>query len=609
MNRKKKGLIILSFVLGVIYAGLLSFPDFIYFPGSQKDIPVTGEFTIVNIEIICKFRQRTVEDDKKTCVPYYYTIECIDGEYYSNGQEIDPKVIHGLLQSFTDFYECTESIREPSFLLNITFENEELMVLKSDSPTDCFTPWYIEYDGKLYLQYSGDIPTALLRIVVEIDKEEWDQYDKEVHWGCYPAEIPEEYSNKGTSDDFPRTEPAVPPEIEQEILWTNDLEEPLIDRPVYTNGHLFALTKNCLTSFDAQTGDILWKVDLKKENTPFTGSVLNYEGALFVGLDYGATVRVVKVDYPGNVLWEYEYYTVGFADSLRPTLVIHKDKLLILYDCITCVDTKRGAEIWRVHDASDGELLYDNLFFHSMGEESYYGLLDIDTGEEIWKIDRNYIYCGYNDGILYFDNEKEGKLVTLSVESLKENWSYPYGEEVPPGYRAELFCQPCEAGTFLLVYGSKTEVEYAKIVFLDKTGSKVWEYIYSKESAGVKYPFIENVGVLQDVIYLSRSGGFIEAFNIKNGENLWETEVRGYTRSSQICDNKIYVAADDCMVYCVDLATGEILWKLPLCANQCTTNRYYHCWCDCGYFIYLSRPAGGVLVIGAKNMLVAVSVK
>lgn len=562
---------------------------------------------MVDIEIICKFGQRTVEDDKKTCVPYYYTIECIDGEYYSNGQKIDPKVIQGLLQSFTDFYECTESIAEPSFVVNITFENEKFMVLKSDSPTDCFMPWYIEYDGKLYLQYSGDIPTALLRIVMEIDKDEWDQYDKEIRWGCYPAEIPEEYGIK-ISDNFPRSEPATSLEGEQKEMWAIDLEEPLIDRSVYADGYVFALTKNCLRSFDARNGDALWKVDLEKENTPFTGNVLDYEGALFVGVDYGATVRVIKVDYSGNVLWEYEYDTVGFADSVRPTLVMHKDKLLILYDCITCVDTEKGVEIWRVHGASDGELLCDNLFFHSI-EESYYGLVDIDTGEEIWKIDRNDTYCGYNGGILYFDNEKEGTLTSLSVESHKESWSFTYGEEVPPGCRAELFCSPCEAGTFLSIYGSKTEVEYAKIVFIDKTGSKVWEYIYDRDSAGVRYPFIENVGVSQDVIYLSRSGGFIEAFNIKKGQNLWETEVRGYTRSSQICDNKMYVAADDCMIYCLDLATGEILWRLPLCANRCITNRYHHCWCDCGYFIYLYRPEDGILVIGANHMLVAVSVE
>ena len=164
MNQKKKGLIILAFAAGFIYSGLLTFPE--VSPTSQK-------FSIVTIDITYNIHKTKEPTDN------YYTIERLNGNYYSNGEWINPQLVYALAESFTDFYESKKYERlsttkkEPSLIAEITLENKNSIILKSGSRIHCFMPWNIEYNGKLYVQYSGKIPSALLQILIELDREKW----------------------------------------------------------------------------------------------------------------------------------------------------------------------------------------------------------------------------------------------------------------------------------------------------------------------------------------------------------------------------------------------------------------------------------------------------
>jgi len=622
VNQKKKGLLVLSFAAGIIYAGLLSFPDSM-FSGSQ-------EFTIANMDITYnKLEPRLCGLEEPTYIPVYYKIELINGEYYSNGQIIDPGLIQGLSESLTDFYESTTYTGGHPLTVYITFENGKTMVLESTPDKPCFIPWIVKYGGKFYAQYSGEISTALLGILMALDKDEWYQYDKEVRWGCYPADVPEKYSMKGISYDFPRSERARPPEVkERKCLWEIDLEKPLLEKPVYIDGHVFVLTTGYLASFEARTGEILWKVNRKKgciapshsgflvdDGAFYTvlslshGEFLVDDGALYTVFDCDATMWVVKVDaHSGAIVWEHEYLTVDSLYSAQFGLSIYRGNLLVCHDSTRCLDTETGEEVWEIPHAYYGELHGNKFFFRSSEQEFDYGLADIETGEIIWKMDEEYYvrYRGHYNGVLYFVSEGEDRFFSLSTESL-EGWSYFYGEDVPPGYQAWLSCEVCENGIFLLIRGFSLDTwqsDYAKIVFLNETGSKVWEYTYDTESA-VRFPTVENVQEVQDILYVLKLNGFMEAFS--NGEKLWENEIRGSIKSSQIYGNRIYVTASDCMVYCLDGDTGDILWEMTLC-DRCMTNRYYHCWCNCGTPILMSEIADGMLFVGSENTLVAVSV-
>jgi outer membrane protein assembly factor BamB len=598
----KKGLIIISFVAGIVYAGLLSVPDFMFIPLGEPIQDIKNP--IVSIDITYQEEIPLAGPATRHC-----KIELINGEYYSNIQRIDQKLIYGLEESFTDFYEYTGYTPDPSFQVVITFKNGVSMVLRSGSDKACFSPWIIEFNGNRYLQYSGEIPTAILRILVELDEEKQDIYDKEVRWGCHPVE-PQKHVVKRISDDFPRSKPASPLEVEQKkYMWKLDLGESLLDQPVYYDGTVLVLTKGSLSSVEARTGQLLWKVNHKEY--PEGGILLIHEGALYTALEYTSTIWVSKVDiHSGNEIWEYEYQSVGVLPDTFTHFVLtgYSQNLLILHNDLMCLDTRTGTENWKIRYAYYGELLGNTFFFHAVNpEESWNGLVDIDTGDILWEMDSNHnAYRGYHDGLLYFNNEKQERFFSLSVNSLEEVWSYSYKDEIPPGHYARIHSEICENGIFLIIRGwKKTTIEYAKIVFLDVSGSKVWEYTYPEERLSIMGLAVHSVIESQDILYVFGVGGFIEAFST-NGEKLWETEIRGYIRSSHVLGNTLYVAADNCKVYSLDAETGAILWEVTLC-DLCITNRYYHCWCSCD-FPLLSEIADGMFFVGSGNILVAVSI-
>ena len=120
-----------------------------------------------------------------------------------------------------------------------------------------------------------------------------------------------------------------------------------------------------------------------------------------------------------------------------------------------------------------------------------------------------------------------------------------------------------------------------RLVFLDRTGEVMWEYHYTEKGVGSLYCLtgifygkfvynpVERAEIIEDTLYLVRQNGFFEAFNVKNGEKKWEGEVRDSARSFFIRDKRMYIAAEDCKVYCLDVENGKIIWELVVCDNHC----------------------------------------
>ena len=182
MNQKIKNgllLIIITGTASTFYTGITSVPYEFY------------EISTIEIDY-------TFHDWGKT-YEKHYTIESIDDTYYCAGRKIDTTLIHTLPDSFTGFYEID---KKPlifdiiiDFTVEITLQNKKTIVLTATEWKNCFVPWVIEYKGKTYLQYNGQIPSALLKILVYMDRD-WSIYTKEIAWGCYPAPVPAHAAQK-----------------------------------------------------------------------------------------------------------------------------------------------------------------------------------------------------------------------------------------------------------------------------------------------------------------------------------------------------------------------------------------------------------------------------
>jgi len=59
--------------------------------------------------------------------------------------------------------------------------------------------------------------------------------------------------------------------------------------------------------------------------------------------------------------------------------------------------------------------------------------------------------------------------------------------------------------------------------------------------------------------------GAVVALNLQSGEELWRARLQGAARGAPLMvQNRVYVAADDGALYCLDIRNGNAVWKEPL---------------------------------------------
>ncbi len=598
-EKVKTGVSISLIAVIVVCFGLVSsFPDM-----KEPPTPDTEDFSesmvraeadfespIVKVEITSAFAYSVFSSHRTICIPDSNTIELINGEYRAGEGRVDPGLVQGLLECLTDLYECEYKEHSPPesespLVVTITFENGKSAIIESSSSENCFTPWVIEYDGTLYYQHSRKITSAVLRLLLYLDRYKWF--------------------------------------IESE--------------PHYFDGKVFLYAAARLLALDIETGTVVWEVNLLREGMPPEAANLTvHEGVLYTVEIVTNDVWISKIDAnSGAILWEYNYNYQGLVNFTKaPPPELYKDRLLVAFYGAVCLNTETGEKIWEI-DAEHGWVIDDKFLIFGYEDTFFYGLVDINSGEIIWKMKNSHIeFYGHHDGNLYFGTGDE--VVTVSTETLEETSFTVYGEEWPNSTAHLSSLYVCEAGIVVQLRRQKTESERNKIVFLDFDGSKLWEHAYT--SAQHPDLSVKGVKVFQNTLYVMRTTnskaeierGSIDAFDIENGKMYWQKEIGGGIHTFHLYDARIYVFTDRCRAYCLD-TTGEILWELTAddCAVQCldTTGKVLwesrilddfcatgcwsiHCWCTCESFpfLHVSDIADGFIFMGVKNRLIVLSV-
>jgi outer membrane protein assembly factor BamB len=513
-------------------------------------------YDISAIEIVYEFH------DWGKIYKEHYTIERIGDNYYYQGKKIDIKIIHGIPDSFTDFYYTEQEKSQKlkailNFTVSITLKNEKI-VLTTTEWGDCFIPWRIEYKGDEYLQYNGYIPSALLNLLIELD-DTWSRYDKYITWGCTPCDIPEYYIKAST--DFPKSVPVLTPlELKgnSRVLWKTD--GTIIGVPVYNDGVVYTITDKGLLAMDSQTGSIIWEYTIEhKEKDNIQGAIQVCGDHVYAAIPPYSVYSINNAT--GEVLWKTALNTRDHT-TLR---LIHTQNRLLVYELwgegLFCLDTT-GNIMWSIPHTIEAVTLSHNEVFVEAHDKNrfYYAVVDINTGNILWnKLQHGIIHPVYDNGVLYYS--KEGKFIAMDINNHQEIWSYTYVKKVleheMPSSHILLGQKIYENNIFLLVPRFEEKEFEVHMVFLNKDGIVTAEYIPETLIKEGSTPGIE---IVSDTIYLLIRNGFIEAFNAQNGQKLWVTEIRGpEIRTFQRYKDRLYVS-DFERVYCVDSKTGVIEW-------------------------------------------------
>ncbi len=247
-----------------------------------------------------------------------------------------------------------------------------------------------------------------------------------------------------------------------------------------------------------------------------------YKNNIYYGRDDG---KFLCVNSKGEILWSY---TVPFGSKgklIFSTALVQDDKVIFgAYDGnLYCLGTETGKVLW---------VNFDCDWIGSSPDLS---------------LKNKSVYVGAEYGFW----KKKGGLISVDIETGKLKWAYREMPEYTHG-------SPLVVDKYdLVVFGSNN----GELSALNtKTGNLAWVL---QCSGAIKHRPAYSEGVL----VVADHAGKVIGVNMR-GEKLWEyTMYFGSYCIPKIHEGKLYVTSFDKHIYCLNLTTGQLIWKAQTSAR------------------------------------------
>lgn len=295
------------------------------------------------------------------------------------------------------------------------------------------------------------------------------------------------------------------------IRWKTPIPLPGYSSPIYWDGKLYLTGANASTRvvfcIDSQSGVIIWERRVKnvpgspggvqsREGTGYAAPTMATDGIrIFASFANG---DLAAFDLEGSPIWSKN---LGKPENLyghASSLVTHGDNLLIQYD-------------------------QQNL--------GYVAALDVATGEERWKTERDFGSSWSMPTVATIDDREEvivaaePTVVSYDLKSGKELWRLDclkYGEVTAVPVYADG-----------LVYVSADSANLSAIDV--KTRTIVWESDFLR--SGVSTPLLH-----EGLLYIGTDDGTFACFDAKTGEELWAEDAdHGFYASPILADGRVHL--------------------------------------------------------------------
>jgi len=318
------------------------------------------------------------------------------------------------------------------------------------------------------------------------------------------------------------------------VAWKVAISKPGYNSPVIWGDKLFLAGADeearIVSCYDRHSGQLLW--EKKADNIPGSPSTLpkvtddtglSAPTAVVDGYRVYAifaTGDVIAFDFDGNRIWARNLGVPQNHYGHSSSLLVWNGKVIVQYDTgksgrMLALDSKTGASVWDIsrdnHISWASPILVDfaGKIQVVTNTDPTVGGYDVETGEEIWKVDVMMgevgPSCAYADGLVFANNEY-ASLVAINPE---------------PGAAVQ------------------------------------WEsYDYLSEAAS---PVAHN-----GLLYLATSYGVLVCYDAKSGEQVWEMDFGTTLYSSpMVVEGKLYIMDNDGVMHIVKADRSGTLISQP----------------------------------------------
>lgn len=537
------------------------------------------------------------------CFDRDYSIELRNDSYYYGDQQIHPSLIDQFQNSFTDLYETENFVwgsggiivldYEPRFKVQITFTQGQLMTVASTSVYHCFIPWNIIYGGKMYVQYNGKIPSALMRLLISIDGQGWPRNIVELagKWSCYPALVPDMFADQEFSNDFPQSSEYTPlvEKGKDHLLWTYNLQEFNMCMPAYAQNQIFIVAKNKVCAFDVLKGEKIWEI-------PFTTGRSQFKyGGTYIAVHEDLVYVTAPDSYvyalditTGEMRWMYDTGSIS-----PPRLFLYEGNVLMDSDGILYVDGKTGEKIWQLSEKKYLKAVYGDVILIAYYKDGFNDeIVDIQSGEILWRMEcTDYYRSMHESNTIYVHYQDPDYLVCMDHLS-HVLWSYRCSSDRKLRYQVleDTVCIVTDS-----IYQDTNP--YETVMLFNKDGSLLWKI--DAPVTPVYYPCeVARIKENENTVFLVLEGGTIHALDKMTGTFLWENEIKGVSLCNfQSRDPMIYLTSCDGKIHCLDGETGNLVWKF-------NTVSEFNIWDSTDLYVFCTGFCDGIMIVVTRNGII-----
>ena len=228
---------------------------------------------------------------------------------------------------------------------------------------------------------------------------------------------------------------------------------------------------------------------------------------------------------------------------------------------VEAIDAQSGRVLWKT-DAdtriTGGPGAGENFVITETGEAEIITMA-ADTGKILWhnKVSSEVLAAPKYDGNIIVVRTIDGKIFGLDTQDGKRLWTY---EQSVPALTLRGTSPPVISGNYVIA-----GFDEGRLTALDlQTGKLVWDTRIAQGTGRTELERMIDIDaepvVVNDVIYVATFQGRIAAVDLEGGRILWARDVSSY---AGLCvdDRAIYVSDDDSVIWALDRATGDSLWK------------------------------------------------
>lgn len=297
----------------------------------------------------------------------------------------------------------------------------------------------------------------------------------------------------------------------------------------------------------AKNGTLQWKFPIEDTYWPCVS-----DGIIYVGTTYGSLYALsTEKSRQERVIWRYQA-----GDEIKTTpcvvdgIVYFGSRDYTFY----ALDAQDGTLIWRFETEDrihSSPTVFDGVVYFGSWDFFIYAL-DATNGQEIWRYRteaRVNSSPSVHNGIVYIGTMNGSRRKPVFYALSAENGSLVFKFDTGKSFKdACVYDDKCFVSDHDTVYALEPQ-----------TGNILWQRQLTA--------FLRNSSATEEALYVTSSTGtsiegIVYALDAKNGSTIWTYQTDDRIVSSPcLCEDMLYVTAQDNFLYAFSAKNGEIKWK------------------------------------------------